>query len=74
MADFLATPGERLFGFSAGRIASCVGCATTPHTASPSIFLNEKLLCSWRFETRALAIQWTEQERFALDADPQPQA
>jgi hypothetical protein len=51
-------------------IAFRASSATTARTASTrSSLLNEELFTSRRFDTRALAIQWAEEERKAIERE-----
>jgi hypothetical protein len=61
-------PRERLFEFLRGH--DCFLCELRddgPHGVTAQFFEYEELLCSRRFGTRALAVQWAEHERKAIE-------
>jgi hypothetical protein len=63
-------PGERLFEFLRGHDRFlCELRNNGPNGVEAQFFQNEKLLYDRRFDTRALAVQWTEVERLAIETD-----
>jgi hypothetical protein len=61
-------PDERLFEFLSGFDRfRCELRDGSPHGVDAQFFLNENLLCRRRFDTRALAVQWAEGERKAME-------
>jgi len=64
------TPGERLFEFLRGHDRFL--CELRDHGAyriEAQFWQNEEFVYSRRFETRALAVQWAEEERKAIAAE-----
>jgi hypothetical protein len=60
-------PTERLFVFLRGLNRFRYEVRDDgPYGVTVQFFLNEKLLSSRRFETRALAVQWAEEQRMAI--------
>ena len=60
-------PGERLFEFLRGLDRFlCELRDDGPYGVTAQFFQNEELLYSRRFATRALAVQWAEEERTAM--------
>jgi hypothetical protein len=60
--------GERLFEFVRGRDRfRCELLDDGPNSVEARFFQNEDLLFTRRFATRALAVQWAEHERKAIE-------
>jgi hypothetical protein len=61
-------PRERLFEFLRGHDRILYELPDNgPHGVTAQFFEYEDLLCSRRFGTRALAVQWAEKERKAIE-------
>lgn len=62
------TPGERLFEFLHGQDRFCCELRDyAPYGIEAQVFQNEKFLHSRRFNTRALAVEWAEDQRTIIE-------
>jgi hypothetical protein len=60
-------PGERLWTVRKDHVVwTCELCDLGAYGFAARILLDRDVLVSWRFETRALAVEWAEEERHSL--------